>query len=53
MSKPVVLRQAADDDIRAAIQWYDASAGEESVDVWRVLHAHRDIPSSLINDQEA
>ena len=113
MSKPVLLRKAAEEDVEAAVRWYAAEAGNEvarrfvaaaraafnelgrhpsmgspryaheldlpgvsswplksfpyvvfyrdsvvfyrdsgeTVDVWRVLHAHRDIPASF--DQEA
>ena len=102
MSKPVLLRKAAEDDLRTAVRWYEAEAGVEvarrfvtsienglseigrhpamgspryaheldlpglrswpleqfpylafyrddgdTVDVWRVLHTHRDIPTSF------
>jgi len=102
VSKPVRLRKVAEDDLRAAVRWYEAEAGIEvasrfvaevqngfgeigrhpamgspryaheldlpglrswplkqfpylvfyrddgdTVDVWRVLHAHRDIPTSF------
>ncbi len=102
MSKPVLLRKAAEDDVEVALRWYAAEAGNdvarrfvaavratvteiarhpatgspryaheldlpglrswqvrkfpylifyrddgETVDVWRVLHAHRDIPASF------
>jgi plasmid stabilization system protein ParE len=58
--KPVVPRAAANRDIEGIIEFYLAEGGgqtvqqfvaaleqETRVEIWRVLHGHRDIPQWL------